>query len=627
MPVPVTTARRLAFGAYEADLHSGELTKDGKRVRLQAQPFQMLVMLLERPGQLVTREEICQKLWSTDTFVDFDHSLGTAINKIREVLNDSAAEPRFVETIPRRGYRFIAPVTAVALDPPPVPQEPVPPSAPPAELVKAPLRGRHFLSVVGVGVAAALLVSALITWNFHGWRQWLSSKLSTSPPIQSIAVLPLLNLSSDPDQQFFADGMTDELITNLAQIGSLRVISHTSAMAYSGTHKSAPQIARELGVDALVEGSVVRSGNKVRITAQLIHAASDRHLWARTYDRELSDVLTVQGEVAREIADSISLRLTPQERAQLSRSHPVNPEIALLYFKGSYFLNKLDAPRAEEAFTEAIHLDPNSADSWAGLADALHTMGAVGQQYDAFPRARDAANKALEIDPSQPRALMVLGVVSFLYDWNPTESEAFFRRSLEARPGNAVAHALFATMLAHRGKAEEAIQQITLATASDPVSVLTNSQAWHVYFSARRYDEALRIILDTVEVDPTFAPAGWRLAVSWEQRGEYQKAIDTGATGVSDLGPALAAGGPRGYWQGKLENLLQGRRPGDRYGFSSIARCYMHLGKREEAIKTLEKAYLMRDPYLIFWLPVYEEFDPLRSDPRFQRMLHGLGAS
>jgi TolB-like protein/Flp pilus assembly protein TadD len=445
--------------------------------------------------------------------------------------------------------------------------------------------------------------------------------------VRSIAVLPLLNLSSDPDQQFFADGMTDELIMNLAQINSLRVISHTSAMAYLGTHKPAAQIARELGVDALVEGSVVRSGNRVRITAQLIHAASDRHLWARTYDRELSDVLTVQGEVAREIADSISLRLTPQERAQLSRSHPMNPEIALLYFKGSYFLSKLDAPQAEEIFTEAIHLDPNSAESWAGLADALHTMGAVGQQYDAFPRARDAANKALEIDPSQPRALMVLAVVSFLYDWNPAESEAFLRRSLEVRPGNAAAHALFATTLAHRGKVEEAIEQIKLATASDPVSVLTNSQAWHVYFSARRYDEALRTILNIVEVDPTFAPADWRLAVSWEQRGEYQKAIDTGATGVSGLGPALAAGGPRGYWQGKLESLLQGRRPGERYGFSAIARCYMHLGKREEALKTLEKAYQMRDPYLIFWLPVYEEFDPLRPDPRFQRMLHGLGVS
>jgi TolB-like protein/DNA-binding winged helix-turn-helix (wHTH) protein/Tfp pilus assembly protein PilF len=621
----LSTPRRISFGPYEADLQVGELRKHGKRVRLQSQPFQLLALLLERPGQLVTREEICQKLWSPDTFVDFDHSLGTAINKIREVLNDSVAEPRFVETIPRRGYRFIAPVTTVAVDPPPVPQEQVAPSPPPAEPVNAPVWRRHFLSVVGVGVAVALLVSALIAWNFHGWRQWLSSKLNASPQVQSIAVLPLLNLSSDPDQQFFADSMTDELITNLAQISSLRVISHTSAMAYLGTHKPAAQIARELGVDALVEGSVIRSGNKVRITAQLIHAASDRHLWARSYDRELSDVLTVQGEVAREIAESISLRLTPQEKVQLSRSHPINPEVAVLYFKGSYFLSKLDAPRAKEIFTEAIHLDPNSAELWAGLADALHTMGAVGSDYEAFSQARDAANRALEIDPSQAQALMVLGVVSFLYDWNPTESEAFFRRSIAARPNYAMARALFATTLAHRGKFEEAIQQIKLASASDPVSVLTNAQAWHVYFCARQYDEALRIILGTVEVDPTFGPAHWRLVVSWEQRGEYQKAID--ADGASELNAALASGGARGYWQRKLEIMLRERKPDDRDGFSAIARCYMHLGKPEEALKTLEKGYQMRDPRLIFWLPIHEEFDPLRSNPRFQEMLHGLGIS
>jgi len=567
------------------------------------------------------REEICQKLWSTDTFVDFDHSLGTAINKIREVLNDSVAEPRFVETIPRRGYRFIAPVTAVAVDPPPVPQELVAPAPPPAELVKAPLRKRHFLSVVGVGVATALLVLALIAWNFRGWRQSLSSRLSASPPIQSIAVLPLLNLSSDPDQQFFADGITDELITNLAQIGSLRVISHTSAMAYSGTHKSAPEIARELGVDALVEGSVVRSGNKVRITAQLIHAASDRHLWAQSYDRELSDVLTVQGEVAREIAERISARLTPQEQAELTRQHPVNPEVAILYFKGSYFLSQLDAARARDTFTQAIHLDPNNAESWAGLADALHTMAVLGD-YETFPAARDAANKALEIDHSQAQALMVLGVVSFLYDWNPPQSEAYFRRSIEARPGYGLSHALFACTLAHHGKSQEAIEQIRLANALDPMSVLTNSFTWHVYFSSRQYDDALRSILGTAEVNPAFAPASWRLSVSWEQKGEYEKAIAASGEGAPELRRALASGGVRAYWQRKLEILLQ-----EKYGFAAIARCYMHLGMREEALKTLEKGYRMRDPYLIYWLPIYEEFDPLRSNPRFQRMLHGLGVS
>jgi TolB-like protein/DNA-binding winged helix-turn-helix (wHTH) protein/Tfp pilus assembly protein PilF len=609
MPHPVSP-HRIAFGAYEVDLHSGELRKHGIRIRLQSQPFQILAMLLDRPGQLVTREEICQKLWPENTFVDFDQGLGTAINKIRDVLNDSAAAPRFVETLPRRGYRFIAPVTAI-------------------EPVTTTHKRRFSNAVVGVGVAGtvALFFAALIAGNFHGWRESLLSKLTTQPPVKSIAVLPLLNLSNDPEQQFFADGMTDELITSLAQISSLRVISHTSAMAYLGTHKPAAEIARELGVDALVEGSVIRSGSKVRITAQLIHAASDRHLWAHSYDREVSDVLTVQGEVAREIAESISVRLTPLEQAQLSRVHPVSPEVALLYFKGSYFLGQLDTPRAKEMFTEAIHLDPNSAESWAGLADTLHTMGVQGD-YDAFPQAKDAANKALEIDSTQAQALMVLGIVSFLYDWNPTQSETFFRRSIESRPSYAMAHALFANTLAHRGKFEEAMQETKLASASDPVSVLTNSMAWHTYFCARRYDDALRIMLSAMEVDPTVGPVNWRLATSWEQKGEYLKAIESSS---EEEAPALRAAfdssGERGYWQRKLQILLSGKGPGERDGFTAIARCYMHLGKRESALQALEKGYEMHDRYLIFWLPIYEEFDPLRFEPRFQKMLHGLGIS
>jgi TolB-like protein/Tfp pilus assembly protein PilF len=544
---------------------------------------------------------------------------GNRNKKIREVLNDSAAEPRFVETVPRRGYRFIAPVIAVE-------QDPAPPTLLPAPPVRAGATHRS-RAVVGAGVAIAMFSATLIAANFHGWREKLFSDLPRRPVVNSIAVLPLLNLSNDPDQQFFADGMTDELITSLAQIGSLRVISHTSAMAYLGTHKPAAQIARELGVDALLEGSVVRSGNKVRITAQLIHAASDRHLWAHSYDREMSDILTVQGEVAREIADSISLRLTPREQAQLSRAHPVNPEVALLCFKGSYLLSQLDTPRAKEFFTEAIHLDPGSAESWAGLADTLHTIGVQGD-YDAFPLAKDAANKALEIDGSQAQALMVLGMVSFLYDWNPTQSEAFFRRSIESRPGYAMAHALFANMLAHHGKFGEAIQETKLASASDPVSVLTNSTAWHTYFCARRYDDALRVVLSAIEVNPTASSGSWRVATSWEQKREYLKAIEGGnKEDAPTLRSALASGGELGYWQRKLEILLDGRDPGDRYGSSAIARAYMHLGKREEALQTLEKGYQRHDPYLIFWLPIHEEFDPLRSDPRFQKMLHGMGVS
>ncbi len=621
MPSSVFTRRRLRFGPYEADLHSGELRKDRLRIRLQAQPFQLLAMLLERPGELVTREEICQKLWSTDTFVDFDHSLGTAINKIREVLNDSAGKPRYVETLPRRGYRFVAQV--ISIDPEPgAPESPeLAPPEPAEPLAASSPKARLFYPAVGVCLAAAVLLALAVT-NFHGWRQRSLSAANGQPPtIKSIAVLPLLNLSNDSEQQFFADGMTDELITSLARISSLRVISRTSAMAYLGTRKPAAQIARELGVDALVEGSVVRAGSKVRITAQLIHAASDRHLWAQSFDREMSDVLTVQGEVAREIAERISARLTPQEQADLARERPVNPEVAVLYFKGSYFLSQLDAARARDMFTQAIHLDPNSAESWAGLADALHTIAVLGD-YRAFPKARDAANKALELDSSQAEALMVLGVVSFLYEWNPPQSEAYFRRSIEARPGYGWCHALFADTLAHHGKFEEALQQIKLANALDPMSVLTNSMTWHVYFSSRRYDDALRSILGAVEVNPSFAPASERITISYEQKGEYEKAIAAGDEGAPDLARAFASGGVRAYWQRKLELLL---REDD--GFAAIARCYMHLGMREEALKALEKGYRMRDPYLIFWLPIFEEFDPLRSEPRFQKMLHGLGFS
>jgi TolB-like protein/DNA-binding winged helix-turn-helix (wHTH) protein/tetratricopeptide (TPR) repeat protein len=634
MPAPVSTPRRLSFGTYEADLKSGELRKQGIRIRLQSQPFQLLVMLLERPGELVTREEISQKLWSADTFVDFDHSLGTAINKIREVLNDSAGEPRFIETLPRRGYRFIAPVIPVEVDSGSASPDPVAPLPHSPTPVNTSRRKRFLFLVFGGSILAVLLVSTFIARYFHGGQRWPFSKTDSPPTVRSIAVLPLLNLSSDPAQQFFADGITDELITNLAQIGSLRVISHTSAMAYLGTHKSAPEIARELGVDALVEGSVVRSGNRVRITAQLVYAASDRHLWAHTFDLELSDVLTVQGEVAREIAASISQTLTPQEQARLSQPHPMSPEVALLYFKGSYSLSKLETDQAIDVFTEATRLDPGSAEAWAGLADALHTSG-VFDHDEAFAAAKEAANKALEIDPSQARALMVLGAVSFCYDWNPMESEAYFRRSIAARPSYAMAHALFATTLAHEGKLDEAIHEIQVATALDPVSVLTNSQAWHVYFSARRYDEALRIVQASNALDPTFLPAYSRMVISWEQKGEYQKAIETSLRGDLAAGEtpdkanrkaagfrdALASGGARGYWQHKL-NLYP---PGDRQGHRA-AKCYMHLGKPEDALQALEKGYEDReDPFLIFWLPTLEEFDPLRSNPRFQKMLQGFG--
>jgi len=607
VPSPVSTSRRLAFGTFEADLHSGELRKGGVRLRLQAQPFQLLVMLLERPGELVTREEICQKLWSTDTFVDFDRSLGTAINKIREVLEDSATEPRFVETLPRRGYRFIAPVVPVV--------EPSEDKSPPPPLglttdKKEENRNPFSRGLIWISACLVLVAFALLAWY------------SLRPhPIESIAVLPLASLSTDPSQQFLAYGVTDELTTNLAQINSLRVSSHTSSTACSGTQKPASQMARCLGVQSLVEGSVVKSGDRVRLTVQLIDAASDRHLWAHTYEIQASNILTAQGELAGEIAQSISAVVTPKERDQLSRPHPMKPEVADLYFRGSYALTNQHAVEARDLFNRATEVDPDSAEAWAGLADALHTMAVFGDRQ-AFPLAKDAANRALAIDPSQAQALMVLGVVSNA-DWNPTESEKYFRQAIAARPSYARAHALFGVVLAHRTKFDEGIQQIELARRLDPISVETNAFAWHVYFCARKYDEAIGVIRAAREADPTFGPARWRLYVSLEQKGEYQKALDTadpGDPGVAGLRAALASGGERGYWQQKLNNIP----PNERTGVHA-ATCYMHLGRREEALKALEESYQRRGQDVSLWLPIREEFDPLRSDPRFQRMLEGMG--
>jgi TolB-like protein/DNA-binding winged helix-turn-helix (wHTH) protein/Tfp pilus assembly protein PilF len=605
VPSPVSTSRRLAFGTFEADLHSGELRKGGVRLRLQAQPFQLLVMLLERPGELVTREEICQKLWSTDTFVDFDRSLGTAINKIREVLEDSATEPRFVETLPRRGYRFIAPVVPV-VEPSEDRSSPPLGSTTNKEEHRSPFSRR----LIWISACVVLVASALVAWY------------SLRPhPIESIAVLPLASLSADPSQQFLAYGVTDELTTNLAQINSLRVSSHTSSTACAGTQKPASQMARCLGVESLVEGSVVKSGDRVRLTVQLIDAASDRHLWAHTYEIQASNILTAQGELAREIAQSISAVVTPKERDQLSRPHPMKPEVADLYFRGSYALTNQHAVEARDLFNQATEVDPDSAEAWAGLADALHTMAVFGDRQ-AFPLAKDAANKALKIDGSQAQALMVLGVVSGA-DWNPTESEKYFRQAIAARPSYARAHALFGVVLAHRRKFDEGIQQIELARRLDPISVETNAFAWHVYFCARKYDEALGVIRAAREADPTFGPARWRLYVSLEQKGEYQKALETADPGdpeVAGLRAALTSEGERGYWQQKLNNIPLKERTG-----VQAAICYMHLGRREEALKALEASYQRRGQDVSLWLPIREEFDPLQSDPRFQRMLEGMG--
>src|SRR3984893_75483 len=362
--------RKARFGVFEADLRAGELRKHGVKLKLQDQPFQILALLLERPGEVVTRDELQHKLWPADTFVDFDTGLNTAIKRLRDALGDSAESPRFVETLPRRGYRFIASVEHI--DDLPVHTE------------RSPEQRTRLVAVlqpeklwIALGLVAAIL-ALLLSLNIRGFRQrFLRTNAATK--VQSIAVLPLENLSGDPAQEYFADGMTEALITDLGKIGELRVISRTSVMRFKDTKKPLREIARELQVDAVVEGTVVRSGDRVRLTANLVQASPEKHLWADSFERDLRDVLTLQDDVSRAIAAGIRIRLTPQEQARLASAHPVNPEAYEAYLEGRYFYDKLwpgGGPKASEYFELAIEKDPAWALPYSGLADYYLTAGA-----------------------------------------------------------------------------------------------------------------------------------------------------------------------------------------------------------------------------------------------------------
>ena len=495
---------RLCFGVFELDLRAGELRKRGLRVRLQQQPFQVLAMLLEHAGQVVSREELQKKLWPADTFVDFDHGLNKAINKIREALGDSAESPRFVETVARRGYRFLADVRVA--DAAPVRSPELAPQPHPA----ADARDRqdpagtlamltHLLPPrawkISTFVLLALLAS-LAAWKLHSGNR-------PSPVIRSLAVLPLESLSSDASQDYFADGMTDELISDLGQISALRVISRTSVMAYKHTRKSLPQIARELNVDAVVEGTVLRSGDQVRITAQLIEGAADRHVWSQSYQGELRDTLALQNNVARAIADQIRINVNPQEQAALRNVTVVNPVAYESYLKGRYFWNKRTADGLKVAlayFNEAIDEDPKYAQAYSGLADTYALLGdwqyAVMTPKEALPKAKAAAIKALELDSALGEAHNSLAFCLDGFDWDFDSAGKEFRRAIELNPGYATAHHWYAWHLALLRRYDEAIVEMRKAETWIR-SLLSSTPIWQSYWPLRilmtnRYDRAAR---------------------------------------------------------------------------------------------------------------------------------------
>jgi TolB-like protein/Tfp pilus assembly protein PilF len=558
------------FGAFELDFKAGELRKQGTRLRLQEQPLLMLQLLLNRPGEVITREELQQKIWSSDIFVDFDHGINNAIKRLREVLGDTAETPRYIETLPRRGYRFIGKIECAA------------------------------------------------------------------PPMRSLAVLPLENLSHDPQQEYFAEGLTEALITTLAKIGELRVVSRSSAMLYKGVRKPLREIARELEVDAIVEGTVLRAGQRVRITAQLIDAANERHLWAESYERHLRDVLHLQAEVAEAIARQVRVKLTPQERAHLAQTQPVNPDAYEAYLKGRYHWlrrSSEELPKAVQYFERAIEMDPTYAAAYAGLADSLSGLGVYFVAPDqGCGKAKRLALQALEIDPGLAEAHSSFAWATMWYDYDFVTAEREFERSIELSPRYATARMWYGFCLGMMGRYEESYTEFKRAIRLDPHDIFTYVAFGFASYCARRYDQAIEQFMKSLELDPTIAQAYCGLGWAYTYKSRHDAAIEAVSKALElspraslflgFLGEVHAAAGHQDEAQkilDRLQELSKTRYVSPHF----VGRIYLTLGKKDEALTWLETAYRERAALMVF-LKTDPRFDEVRPDPRFQDLMRRM---
>jgi TolB-like protein/DNA-binding winged helix-turn-helix (wHTH) protein len=629
MAVPAQSSLFIHFGEFKLDLRTGELRRNGDKSYLQDKPFQILALLLERPGQLVTRDELMKRLWASDTFVDFDQSLNKAVNRLREALEDSAEQPRYIETLPRRGYRFIAAIATVdGASSPAHPQNPDPAIASTFARLLPPW---PLPAKVAAG-AGILVVVAFAIWISVG--RSLHAPASAAS-IHSLAVLPLENLTGDPAQDYFADGMTDELITDLGQIGSLRVISRTSIMLFKGVHKPLPQIARELNVDAVVEGTVMRSGERVRITAQLIYAPTDEHLWAQSYEGDVRDVLGLQNQVAGSIARQIRIQLTPQQQAVLKGTRVVNPEAYDAYLEAISQKGTIDGLQKSIAyFQQAIEKQPDYAEAHAGMGDAYMMLGhmvALPPQ-EAFPKAKSEALLALELDDSLADAHALLATVKFLYDWDFPGAEKEFLRAIVLNPNSIDAHGLYADFLSAVGRPAEAIAERRRNQERDPLSLgAVDGLAAELYW-AGRYDEVIEVTRKVVAVDPNSWGGRLYLGLALEQKHQFPEAIEelqkavevsNDATWIAFVAHAKALSGDKDGARKILANLeqLSHRTYVSPYLFAIV---YPDLGNKDKAFFWLEKCYQGREHDLVF-SRVWPMFNSLHADPRYNDLMRRVG--
>jgi TolB-like protein/DNA-binding winged helix-turn-helix (wHTH) protein/Flp pilus assembly protein TadD len=665
MNSPARSSRQLRTGLFEIDLAAGRLHKNGRRLPLQEQPFRVLAMLLERPGEVVTRQELQARLWPADTYVGFDEGLNTAIRKLRTAFGDSAGNPRFIETLPRRGYRFIAPVTETT------PADGRPPSSGvqlhagiedpgiedhraviepdgprPVEPPATPAHNRRPWKIILLATTIVVLAFTVVRFIMHRH----SSPGSAPVPAQRamLAILPFQNLSNDPGEEYFSDGLTEETITDLGQVSpaNLGVIARTSAMAYKHTNKTVSQIGRELGVDYILEGSVRREGGRARVSAQLIRVSDQTHLWAQNYDRDLQDLLDVQNDLGRSIAEQVSANLTPQRQIELAKKHSVNPEAYDLYLKGRFYWNQRTPGAIKESiayFQEAIAKDANFALAYAGLADAYNISNILGlySPRESFPQARAAAMRAIQLDPSLAEAHAALGMEKSHYEFDFPGAEREFLKALEVNPNSPYAHLFYSNcFLMPMGRKAQAIAENKRAVEIDPLSLPINNFMGMTYMFAGDEGNAYRQFQHTIAMDPSFPLAhdyfSWLLMTMGRYEDgikEHEKSevlsgstLEEAATEATVMQRAFKSGGEKGLWQKHLEMELEAsRQPGAETSPSALAAAYAMAGQTDKAFEWLDKAYEEREGQDLTLLKFDLAYKSLRSDPRFSAMLRKIG--
>ena len=626
------------FGRFELDPRTGELRRSGVRINLPEQPFQVLATLLDRAGELVTREELRQRLWQADTFVDFEHGLNAAVRRLREALGDSAEAPRFIETLPRRGYRFIAQVTRPAASEPELPPamiaSPIVP-APGDPPTARPAAGPRVVVAWTAAVAAAVVLTS-------GYLVWRSSARPSSPPSrQMLAVLPFENVTGDPDQEYVSDGITNELIAQLGRIDPSRlgVIARSSAMLFKRSPKRANDIGADLGVHYLVEGSVRSTGNRVRISVQLIDARNESQLWAEQYERDSQDLLALQREVGDAITRQISASLgVPSSTAVASRRHSTIDGAYQHYLRGRYHWRKENAEGLAKAlfhFRQALDMDGTYAQAYSGLADTYSMMGSIGfmPMAEAYPLARAAAQKALSLDDRLAEAHNSLAGIASDYDWDWQNADRHYRRAVELNPNGEAALRFYSTYLAWMGRHEQALEFALRARDLDPVSPAAWQNVGMVHYFARRHDDAVAHFREALELDPSFGIAHVMLGRVYVATGQLDRAVEELELARTLMGPrpdvttpyafVLASAGRR---QEALATLDELRRISEPRKPSPFRVAYVHigLGDTNRAFDGLQQALEARD-WQLGMLKVEPAFDGLRSDPRFAPLIQRVG--